>query len=226
MNINESRRIASASSGGTSASHLYRLFLQTALSVPNIELHVLDFGAGTGVLTNFLLTSGRHWHITAMDLMPHPDGLSPNVDWIQQDLNEPSSFPSAKFDLIVACEVIEHLENPRFISREWFRMLRPGGTIILSTPNNESLRALLSFIFRGHFTYFVDHSYPAHITALLAKDINRCLAEAGFIDIRIVYSDVGAIPALTRFTWQQTSFGLLKGCRFSDNVVAVGVKPK
>src|SRR3712207_8867553 len=49
---------------------------------------------------------------------------------------------------------------------EWFRLLRPGGTLIATTPNNESWRAILSLIARGHFIAFTDAGYPAHLTAL------------------------------------------------------------
>ena len=35
---------------------------------------------------------------------------------------------------MVSAEVIEHLENPRGVAREWFRLLRPGGSVLLSTP--------------------------------------------------------------------------------------------
>jgi 2-polyprenyl-3-methyl-5-hydroxy-6-metoxy-1,4-benzoquinol methylase len=121
--------------------------------------------------------------------------------------------------------LIEHLENPRQVAREWYRILKPGSTLILSTPNNESIRSLLALMVRGHYAAFGDDSYPAHITALLRLDVLRILREAGFSDVRFRFTNSGGVPKLPRANWQQVSFGLLKGCRFSDNLIATAVKP-
>jgi 2-polyprenyl-3-methyl-5-hydroxy-6-metoxy-1,4-benzoquinol methylase len=121
--------------------------------------------------------------------------------------------------------VIEHLENPRQVAREWFRILKPGGTLILSTPNNESIRSLMALLVRGHYVAFLDSCYPAHITALLRKDLVRILTEAGFSDVRFHFTDHGGLPKLPAVSWQQVSWGLLNGCRFSDNVIATARVP-
>jgi 2-polyprenyl-3-methyl-5-hydroxy-6-metoxy-1,4-benzoquinol methylase len=131
----------------------------------------------------------------------------------------------AACDVIVAVEVIEHLENPRFVAAEWFRLLKPGGVVLLSTPNNESWRSLLSLVFRGHFNAFLDRGYPAHITALLRTDLERIMAETGFEGVRFSFTDSGCTPRFTRGTWQQISHGKLKGLRYSDNVICSARKP-
>jgi len=125
----------------------------------------------------------------------------------------------------VAAEIIEHLENPRFVARELFRLLQPGGSLLLTTPNNESWRSLISLAVRGHYVAFNDGSYPAHITALLRADIVRILMEAGFDSPVFDYSDHGGIPGWPMLAWQQISMGLLRGLRFSDNLLALARKP-
>jgi 2-polyprenyl-3-methyl-5-hydroxy-6-metoxy-1,4-benzoquinol methylase len=60
------------------------------------------------------------------------------------DWNVAVAIPAGSFDGAIAAEVIEHLENPRQVAREWFRSLKRGGTLILSTPNNESIRSLMA----------------------------------------------------------------------------------
>ena len=147
------------------------------------------------------------------------------IDWIYADLNEPLPIPDATYDLVVAAEVVEHLENPRCLAREWFRLLRPGGALIVSTPNNESWRSLVSLLCRGHFAAFTGASYPAHITALLRQDLARILGEAGFEGIDFHFTHHGLVPKLTALTWQQVSFGLLRGVRYSDNTVCTARKP-
>jgi 2-polyprenyl-3-methyl-5-hydroxy-6-metoxy-1,4-benzoquinol methylase len=141
------------------------------------------------------------------------------------DLNNANAIPAASFDVVIAAEVIEHLENPRQVAREWFQILKPGGTLVLSTPNNESIRSLTALLVRGHYVAFLDSCYPAHITALLRKDLERILSEAGFSDIRFHFTDHGGLPKLPAVSWQRVSLGLLKGCRFSDNVIAAAKVP-
>ena len=91
----------------------------------------------------------------------------------------------------------------------------------MSTPNNESLRALLSYWSRGHFVAFTDRDYPAHITALNRKDLLRASREAGFEFVCWDYSPLGCVPGMTRWSWQKLSFGLMKGLRYSDNIFIV-----
>lgn len=48
----------------------------------------------------------------------------------------------SSFDLVVCCETIEHVPDPRTALRELARVLRPGGKLMLSTPNYASLTGL------------------------------------------------------------------------------------
>ena len=57
-------------------------------------------------------------------------------------------FPDQSFDLVLAAEIIEHLPfNPYHMLREIFRVLKPKGKLILSTPNLPKLDNLLHFAF-------------------------------------------------------------------------------
>lgn len=180
------------------------------------QTKILDFGAGSGQFSNLLLQQG--WSVSAVDLMAKPTSLATSLVWQSQDLNEKVNFENNSFDMIAALEIIEHLENPRFLAREWFRILKKGGTVLLSTPNNNSIRSILSYLVRGHFVDFTDKSYPAHITALNCIDLKRVLTEAGFSDIQVNYSNFGNIPFFTRLSWQNVSFNFFKGNLFSDNI--------
>jgi 2-polyprenyl-3-methyl-5-hydroxy-6-metoxy-1,4-benzoquinol methylase len=186
---------------------------------------LLDFGAGTGHLTLQLQQSGRFHSVTGADLYPRGADLPREIAWIEGDLNHRLPSPPASFDTIVAAEVIEHLENPRAVGRELFRLLRPGGLLVMSTPNNESVRALVALLVRGHFVFFGESSYPAHITALTGIDLARILTEAGFTGVELTYTDSGGIPGLPSRTWQSVLGPLARGVRFSDNVLASARKP-
>lgn len=214
------RQLASAASSGISSEPVYTAFEQV-LTQLDLKGEILDFGAGTGNLTRRLVGLARFNSITAVDLMQRPDGIDESIRWMSWDLNDAIAIPEQSFDIIVSAEVIEHLENPRAVAREWFRLLRPGGTLVFSTPNNESLRSLIALLLRGHFVYFSDTCYPAHITALVRKDIERILTEAGFSLPQFIFTNIGGIPKIPQLHWQTVSGGLLRGLRYSDNLLAI-----
>jgi 2-polyprenyl-3-methyl-5-hydroxy-6-metoxy-1,4-benzoquinol methylase len=222
--LNAWRQNAAKASGGTSGDVIYDMF-ERVLRAHRPVGKILDFGAGIGVLSRRLVGMQMFESVNSVDIMPAPVGLDLAVDWHIQDLNEPTGFPSESFEVIVSAEVIEHLENPRAVVREWFRLLKPEGLLLFSTPNNESVRSILALVCRGHYASFGDASYPAHITPLLKKDMDRILREAGFREPIFFYTDYGTIPRLGRITWQGVSCTLLRGLRFSDNVLTVARKP-
>ena len=51
-------------------------------------------------------------------------------------------FGDAQFDAVFAGEVIEHVTDVRQTLREWWRVLKPGGVAIITTPNKERLVAV------------------------------------------------------------------------------------
>ena len=219
----ERRKAAADQSHGTSGGPIYDA-IQARLTQLAIRGDVLDFGAGTGELTRRLYAAGLYKSIAGADLFARPSELPASIEWLEIDLNDRLPLPEARFDLVVGAEIIEHLENPRAVCREIFRLLRPGGYALLSTPNNESWRALLALALRGHFVAFGETSYPAHITALVRQDLDHALAEAGFIERSFCFTDVGGIPGVPARTWQSLPGFRRGGLRFSDNVIVTGRK--
>jgi 2-polyprenyl-3-methyl-5-hydroxy-6-metoxy-1,4-benzoquinol methylase len=222
--ILEHRAKAAELSKGTSGNAIYAL-IERLLVERGLGGRILDYGAGVGQFTRRLLALQRFDAVSATDIMRIPADLSGKVDWIEQDLNVPLPGRDDTFDVVVAPEVIEHLENPRFMMREIFRILRPGGAAIVTTPNNESWRSLIALLVRGHFTEFGESGYPAHITALVRKDFTRIFQEASFPAPEFHFTNSGGIPGHPVMKWQQISFGALRGLRYSDNILAIARKP-
>jgi 2-polyprenyl-3-methyl-5-hydroxy-6-metoxy-1,4-benzoquinol methylase len=221
--ILEHRARAAELSKGTSGNAIYAL-IERVIAERGLSGRILDYGAGVGYFTRRLLALQRFHSVSATDIMSAPRDLSGQVEWIEQDLNAPLPGRDGTFDVVVAPEVIEHLENPRFMLREIFRLLRPGGTAIVTTPNNESWRSLIALVVRGHFTEFGESGYPAHITALLRKDFTRIFQEAAFPAPEFYYTNSGGLPGYPAVSWQQLSFGALQGRRYSDNILAIARK--
>lgn len=218
------RMNAALGTQGVAEAPIYAMTEKEIIAL-NLTGAVLDFGAGVGNLTRKLLEMDRFSNVVAVDLLPDQPADLNVSKWIHQDLNEPIQGFDGYFDVVIASEVIEHLENPRFVARELFRICRPGGHVILTTPCVESWRSLLALAIRGHFVHFDKGWYPGHITPLVRKDLIRILTEAGFEPIGFRYSDYGSLPGRPNRTWQQVSFGVLRGMRFSNNLLVSARKP-
>ena len=216
----ERRLKAAEASKGISSNVIYELILRL-IKDSDCQGDLLEYGAGIGSLIKRLLDCQYQGTVTGTDILPRPPSLPQTVHWLETDLNKPIESESESFDVIISTEVIEHLENPRALFREFYRLLRPGGTLILSTPNQESIRSLLSLILFGHFVAFLETNYPAHITALLKKDLERICLETGFSRPDVYYVPFGGVPKLPQINWQRVSFGILKGRLFSDNLAIV-----
>lgn len=220
----DQRRLASEATRGISNSAIYQLFRDVVEEL-DLQGDLIDFGAGSGALVTELAGMNRFRSLRGVDLMGRPEGIPLSVEWVSADLNQPVMLSAQCTDVLLSSEVIEHLENPRAVAREWFRLLRSGGTLVMSTPNCESWRSVLALVFQGHFAAFGEASYPAHIIALLRRDLSRILKEAGFRDIQFRYVASGGVPKCPGWTWQGLSGGLLHGKRFSDNIMAIATKP-
>jgi glycosyltransferase involved in cell wall biosynthesis/predicted SAM-dependent methyltransferase len=146
----------------------------------------------------------------------------PNEDSVgfrRVDLNRtPYPLDDASANVVICIETIEHLENPRALVREMARIVRPGGWVVVTTPNQLSLMSKLYLLTRNQFHAFQEAPglYPAHITALVEEDLRRIGRECGLTNIDIRYTDRGRIP-LTTLQWP-AAVGA-RGRSFSDNIV-------
>jgi 2-polyprenyl-3-methyl-5-hydroxy-6-metoxy-1,4-benzoquinol methylase len=215
--LREKRLHGALRSAGISAEPIYETVLKLCRTW-QLKGDLLEFGAGTGTLAKQLAVSHPDVTMTCGDIRPRPDSLPAKFSWLEADLNHPLPLPDHSFDSIISTEVIEHLENPRAIFREFDRLLRPGGLLIVTTPNQESVRSLTALLMGGHFAAFLGPSYPAHITALLRKDFQRICQETRFDPPQFFYTNSGGLPKLPHILWQSLSFGFLRGRFFSDNV--------
>jgi 2-polyprenyl-3-methyl-5-hydroxy-6-metoxy-1,4-benzoquinol methylase len=215
------RVLAANLSGGTSNSEIKQMVMEI-ITAQGIKGRVLDFGAGKGELIELLSRiDGIEPH--GVDIMKRPEDIPSAISWRQQDLNDELSCAPEYFDAVICSEVIEHLENPRFVFRSLFAALRPGGKLVLTMPNQENVRSFLTLIFRGHFASFQEQDYPAHITALLRTDLIRMCQETGFSEPYFYYTNSGWMPK-ARTTWQKASLNLLRGRLFSDNLGMAATK--
>lgn len=220
--LTEYRSKAALASKGISGDAPRQLVIRL-LKEYRLKGDLLDFGAGTGDLIASCAKLNCFHSITGIDILTRPVALTDNIAWRQCDLNTDFEL-SQSFDAIVCCEVVEHLENPRAVFRKLFSLLKPGGAVIVTTPNQESLRSYLTLVMKGHHASFLEYSYPMHITALLRMDLKRICEEVGYSPPTFFYTDEGCVPKLTQWTWQKTFCSGWKGRWFSDNIGMITFK--
>lgn len=118
---------------------------------------VLDAPCGAGELTIQLAKEG--YTVSAADLGSGlGSGLIPEAAQCLEgrfrvaDLNGPLPWPDSSFGLVISVEGVEHLENAFAFFREAYRVCRPGGMILMTTPNVASLRSRVRYFGSSFFT--------------------------------------------------------------------------
>lgn len=177
-----------------------------------------DVGCGGGDLWRAL--AGPFRSCIGIDAVRY-EGLPPDVAFHAADLDAARlPLPDGSVDAAAAVEVIEHLENPRAFVRELARIVRPGGWVVVTTPNQLSALSLLTLALKGRFSAFQDSAYPAHRTALLEIDLRRILTESGLRDLAVTYTRLGRLP-LSAWHYPD-AVARLAPQRLSDNIVIAG----
>jgi 2-polyprenyl-3-methyl-5-hydroxy-6-metoxy-1,4-benzoquinol methylase len=163
------------------APDVHEIALELLRSLVPGRRGVLDIAAGSGAFSLRLLDNG-FTGIEAIELCAEKFAV-PNVPVHPLNLDGPwSSQLPVRYDAAVALEIIEHLENPWHFARECAAAVRPGGVLVVSTPNIESSRSRLEFLLRAEFRFFGERDFQriGHITSLTLAQLVRVFTEAGF----------------------------------------------
>ena len=159
---------------------------------PSTSIKHLDVGPGHGDLIEIL----RSKLTLTSDACDYTDALmhlkDVRVDIV--DLNiEKLPYRDETYDLVTCTEVLEHLEHYRETIRETHRILKSGGTFVLSTPNILNLKSRVRFMVCGfynlfgplHFNESELHSAGGHINPIGLYFLVHSLIDAGFKDIDV-----------------------------------------
>ena len=141
---------------------------------------MLDVGCGHGEFGALLLQAG--WSVDGLDLDPAQvasaagRGLTARVC----DLTGGLPFEDARFDALFAGEVIEHLVDTDAFLAEIARVVRPGGFVILTTPNLASFENRVRLLL-GIYPIWVNYRLEGmgHVRAYTPGTLRRQLAEHG-----------------------------------------------
>ena len=115
---------------------------------------VLDVPAGSGALAIRLRETGHK--VWCCDINPsHFRVHDLAID--RGDLNHTLPYTDGFFDYVVCLDGIEHTENPSNAIREFWRILKRGGKLILSTPNFLNIERRLRFVLTGSHSKIPTH---------------------------------------------------------------------
>jgi ubiquinone/menaquinone biosynthesis C-methylase UbiE len=118
-------------------------------------MHVLDVGCGTGIMAPLVLR--RKAHYQGVDLsrnMIHEarqkhlgtEASEGSVAFTVADV-ERMPLPDAHYDVLLALGLLEYFENPQRVVDEIIRVVKPGGSVIVSVPNVLCVDTLTSWLF-------------------------------------------------------------------------------
>jgi len=128
------------------------------------HIHGKTLDAGSGTTYDVILTSGLE-NVIRID-KKKGKGIR------QVDLNKiPFPFKNEEFDTVFCSHVLEHLDSPYLVLKEFKRILKPNGTLIIALPN-------------PHFIFSQQLSKQEHINLICEKTMNLMLEKIGFEIIR------------------------------------------
>jgi 2-polyprenyl-3-methyl-5-hydroxy-6-metoxy-1,4-benzoquinol methylase/uncharacterized protein YbaR (Trm112 family) len=160
---------------------------QTILSqIPPTAEWILDVGCGGAWLARALVPKKRR--VISMDIS--------DINPIKALKHTPSPFHNAlvadvfelpikanSIDCIIASEVIEHVSDPKAFLAELFKLLKPGGSLIVTTPYNEKIRTSLCI----HCNRLTPQN--AHLHSFTEQSMQQYLpANAGRVTMKVFNS--------------------------------------
>ncbi len=156
------------------------------------DFRLLDVGCGAGNMIHHLSHYGQ---VKGLDIDQRPVQMARQrgYDVDRFDVTEPMPFDNDSFDAVTALDVIEHNQDDMAILHDSYRILKPGGHLVITVPA---------------FMWLWSHNddLNAHVRRYSAGELQTKLRQAGFFVQRITYNNFFVFPLaaglilLRRFT--------------------------
>lgn len=143
---------------------------------------IMDVGCSTGYLGQKLEKLGAK--VTGIDIsqkaIKEAQKVLTNTKVVDLNNSGRTPFKDNTFDIVIASEIIEHLFQPANTLKEFYRVLKSDGQLILSTPNFLYWGNRLKFLI-GQFKYTQSGMFDeGHIHFYTYQSLREDLADAGF----------------------------------------------
>ena len=159
---------------------------------------LLDVPAGEGALAVRLREMG--FDVLCCDLYPQIFKVE-GIDIKGGDLDKELPYRDAEFGHVVCVEGLEHIENPANAIREFARVLKSGGSLVISVPNIMNIEERLKWLFTGYTSHFKplstealrDHKHheigaeeiALHVNPIGYSEVRYLLEKSGFSLTRV-----------------------------------------
>jgi SAM-dependent methyltransferase len=156
--------------------------------IPTAPSRIFESSAGTAILARQLRDQGHEITISNYYFQNFPD-----ITEFQADLNKPIDLPDNTFDVVICREVIEHVESVPHTLREFNRILKPGGRLIMTFPNRLQIRSRILHLLTGFYRGMkspINLDVPfgdAHINLIGYPEMDYFLRKTGY-DVEAVES--------------------------------------
>ena len=205
-------------------------FLMMRKYVPRTASDILEIGPGDGELSLLLASEGFHYtavDIAAERLASWGSRNQSAINKVAADVTRGLPFADNAFDVVLCGEVIEHLPNYREVLQDIYRILKPGGKVVLTVPFEETLKYVVCprcghlFEMNGHVNTFSVKS--------LSRDLKDAKLSPGRYHIghtkisrelwKVAHKIrvLGAEPALNP-NWRLIPFIAFHTCRIVDHL--------
>jgi 2-polyprenyl-6-hydroxyphenyl methylase / 3-demethylubiquinone-9 3-methyltransferase len=158
---------------------------------------VLDVGCGEGVFAAELAAVGAE--VLGIDVAEEPlrraRARHPALDLRLVDGEAPWPLPDASFDVVWAGEVIEHVADTAAWLSEVRRVLRSGGSLLISTPANGPVALLAAALSRRAFAARFDPRSD-HLRFYNPATLSRLIEDFGFESVKV--GSAGGLPGARR----------------------------
>ena len=169
---------------------------------------ICDIGCGNGKFTGNLKKT-FNCNLTGVDgskyaLQKSKEFMFDNLVHVKDFSNDNINLSSENFDLVICKDVFEHLINPNHLTKEIFRILKPGGFLVAHVPNHFPIWGRTKFFFNNKidtFNYFPNnqrYDFP-HIRFFNLKSFEKMFLQNKLYLIENLSFNFFRFPILDRF---------------------------
>lgn len=144
----------------------------------------LDFGCGGGNHLEAIQKKHPNWKLHGLDMSEKAceEARSKGFE-VTCVTAEDAVLPENHFDHIYMSHVVEHLHDPKQVLEKLYHALKPGGTLIVSTPN---VRSVSAHVFRSF--WFASDS-PRHLFLFSPQTLSHMLRDVGFAAMTVTFDN-------------------------------------
>lgn len=198
--INAGERIYPKAFNEAALDHKERYEL--ALNYINRGDNVLDVATGVGYGANYIAVNSLCDKVIGVDISDHAINWAEKyfhnekIDFVKCNLLDEfiPSLDAFKFDVITCFETLEHIENDEEFIKKLYSLLKPGGLLLISSPNEEVIPCFENpFYEGGRNPHHVKHYTPYELKKILEDNKFKVIDKFSQCPFEVIKGDKGFV---------------------------------